>query len=380
VNIIEKESDTRLNVYSAGLKTETTRAGDRFPLKSSLTERIAKHRKPVRSVKNRGDADKDSVVLANMKDGFNTGLAVPLISQGEVLGSIQLRSVASNAYPESQVRFMTLVAEQFSGAMARSDLAESELVLALERERAESLESQNQDLMRLQQVREQFLGMVTHELRTPLTSISAFTDILGHNRDGTLTDRQFQQLNAVSRNATQLSELIDDLIHMSRMERGQFELIFDQADLVELVKQVCESMAPVMQHRGQNLKALIGIKKLRLHLDHSRMTQVMNNLISNASKFSPPESTVTVSMELLDDGVQIDVADEGTGIDRGEAEAVFDPLYRVESDNVKRVPGTGLGLHVARTIVRQHGGDITIVPGETSGSTLRITLPLEARG
>ena len=101
MNIIEKESDTRLNVYSAGLKTETTRAGDRFPLKSSLTERIAKHRKPVRSVKNRGDADKDSVVLANMKDGFNTGLAVPLISQGEVLGSIQLRSVASNAYPES---------------------------------------------------------------------------------------------------------------------------------------------------------------------------------------------------------------------------------------------------------------------------------------
>jgi signal transduction histidine kinase len=67
-------------------------------------------------------------------------------------------------------------------------------------------------------------------------------------------------------------------------------------------------------------------------------------------------------------------------IDRGEAEAVFDPFYRVESDNVKRVPGTGLGLHVARTIVRQHGGDITIVPGETSGSTLRITLPLEARG
>jgi signal transduction histidine kinase len=77
--------------------------------------------------------------------------------------------------------------------MARADLAENELILALERERAEGLEPKNEDLIRLQQTREQFPGMVTHELRTPLTSISAFTDILGHNREGTLTDRQFQQ-------------------------------------------------------------------------------------------------------------------------------------------------------------------------------------------
>lgn len=104
-----------------------------------------------------------------------------------------LRSFESNAYSESQIRFLTRVAEQFSGAMARADLAENELILALERERAEGLEPKNEDLIRLQQTREQFPGMVTHELRTPLTSISAFTDILGHNREGTLTDRQFQQ-------------------------------------------------------------------------------------------------------------------------------------------------------------------------------------------
>jgi len=111
-------------------------------------------------------------------------------------------------------------------------------------------------------------------------------------------------------------------------------------------------------------------------LDHSRMTQVLNNLISNASKFSPVDSTVTVTMDARDEGVMVEVSDEGTGIDSTEADAVFDPFYRIAAEAVKKVPGTGLGLHVARTIVRQHRGDITIVDCSTTGTTLRVTLPL----
>ena len=127
---------------------------------------------------------------------------------------------------------------------------------------------------------------------------------------------------------------------------------------------------------GTVAPALRRTRMLRMDLDHSRMTQVLNNLISNASKFSPFGSTVTVNMQPLDESVQIDVIDEGAGIDPAEAEAVFDPFYRIEDESVKKVPGTGLGLHVARTIVRQHGGDITIVKGNTSGTTLRVALPI----
>ena len=128
---------------------------------------------------------------------------------------------------------------------------------------------------------------------------------------------------------------------MSRMERGQFDLTFAQSDLVELVKQVCESMAPVMVHREQTLETNIKLAKLRMDLDHSRMTQVLNNLISNASKFSTVDSTVTVTMDALDEGVMVEVSDEGTGIDSTEADAVFDPFYRIAAESVKKVPAPG---------------------------------------
>lgn len=377
VNVVEHETATRLVRYASGHHTETTEIGARRPLKGSLTEMIIEGRKTVRSIKHEKDADEGSVVLPDMKGGFNTGIAVPLVSQGEVLGALQLLSFKTNVYPKSQVRFLTLVAEQFSGAMARAELMENQLILVLERERAEELESQNQELVQIQRTREHFLEMITHELRTPLTSISAFTDILGRDREGTLTKRQSQQLDAVSRNASQLAELIDDLIHMSRMERGQSELVLGQVDLVELVRRVCESMAHVIQHRDQKLITNLEVAKLRLDLDHSRMTQVLNNLISNASKFSPSGSTITVSMQLLGTDIQIEVSDEGPGIKPDEVKSVFDPFYRIDNEATKLVPGTGLGLYVARTIVRQHGGDITVAQTESKGTTLRIVIPLE---
>lgn len=220
--------------------------------------------------------------------------------------------------------------------------------------------------------------MVTNELRTPLTSISAFADILGHNREETLTDRQLQQLSAISRNSAHLGELIDDLIHMSRMERGQFELTFADTDVVALVQDVCESMAPVLQHRRQTIDSDIKIHELLLRLDHSRFTQVINNLISNASKFSPEDSRILVEMKNQDSEVRICVSDEGPGIAPEEEEAVFDPFYRIDAEAVRSVPGTGLGLYVARNIVRQHGGELAVVPGTTKGSTIQVTLPVTA--
>jgi signal transduction histidine kinase len=376
VNSIDNNSGTRVVLHQAGRVTERSLVGDRRPLKDSLTEKVRLSRGVLRSVSNDEFTNEYSVVLPNMKDGFKSQIAIPLISQNEVVGTLQLRSTKDDTYPQSQFRFLTLVGEQISGGMARTELSESQVVLAIERERAEGLESQNLELVQNRRIREQFLGMVTHELRTPLTSISAFTDILGHNKEGTLTERQLQQLSAVSRNSTQLSELIDDLIHMSRMERGEFELNVEQTDLVEILKQVCESMAPVMQHRDQKLVSEIDFSRLRLNLDHSRMTQVLNNLISNSSKFSPQGSTVTVKMTSSDDNAQIDVIDEGPGINSEEFETVFDPFYRIDNEAAKLVPGTGLGLYVARTIVRQHGGEVSIASG-TNGTTFRIVIPIE---
>jgi signal transduction histidine kinase len=218
--------------------------------------------------------------------------------------------------------------------------------------------------------------MVTHELRTPLTSISAFTDILGHDKEGTLTSRQLEQLSAVSRNSTQLAALIDDLIHMSRTERGRFELTLGIVDLAELVRHVCESMTPITQHRGQALITSVEPMEVRLELDESRMTQVLNNLIANASKFSPADSTISVELRSLERHVQLSISDEGPGIDPKEAEEVFNPFYRVDNETSKAVPGTGLGLYVARSIVRQHGGTISIAPNSKKGTTLRVVLPL----
>jgi len=376
VNSVDNDSGTRVVLYQSGEVTETTLVGDRRSLAGSLTEKVTQTRSIICTVSVDKYANEYSVVNPKMRDGFKSQIIIPLLSQNGVVGTLQFLSFKDDTYPQSQFRFLTLAGEQISGGMARAELSESQIVLAIERERAEGLESQNMELMQSRRIREQFLGMVTHELRTPLTSISAFTDILGHNKEGTLTERQLQQLNVVSRNSTQLSELIDDLIHMSRMERGEFELTLEQSDLVEVVKQVCESMAPVMQHREQKLVSEIDISRLRLNLDHSRITQVLNNLISNSSKFSPKGSTVTVNLNALDDYAKIEVIDEGPGIDSEEFETVFDPFYRIDNEAAKLVPGTGLGLYVARTIVRQHGGEVAIA-SNSNGTTFRVTIPFE---
>ncbi|MDP6665799.1 MAG: ATP-binding protein, partial [Dehalococcoidia bacterium] len=375
VNMVDEAAGEIVDRHISGIPIAGVQPDEATPIAGTLTEEAIRSTRIVRISAN--DEGQQSAETAWLTPGFKSGVAVPLIARGEVVGSLQFRSISIDSFPNSLDRFLTLVAEQLSGAIARAQLAENQTILAVERERTKGLASQNQELVQIQRMREQFLGMVTHELRTPLTSISAFTDILSHNRDGTLTERQLQQLDAVSRNTAQLSELMDDLIHVSRIERGEFNLMLSPTDLVEIVTEVCESLTPVIQHRGQKLVASLEPATLLLDLDRSRMIQVLNNLVSNASKFSPQGSNITVDMQLLVKDVQIEVADEGPGIDPAESEVVFDPFYRADNEHIRAVPGTGLGLYVARTIVRQHGGDITVVPAKSKGTRLRIVLPLE---
>ncbi|NQW20191.1 MAG: GAF domain-containing protein [Chloroflexi bacterium] len=369
VNSINHDTGEITDRFVSGALLDGTKPGIVGSLAGTLTERTIENALPTRS---------DTTYTRIHDFGFLSGIAIPIVDKGSVIGTLQLRSKLENAFPSYLDRFLTLVADQISGAIARTELTENETFLTEERNRSERLGHQNEQLVQTQQIRDQFLGMVSHELRTPLTSISAFTDILGRNKEETLTDRQLQHLAAVARNANQLTGLIDDLILMSKMESDQFELTKNHSNIVELVREVCESMTPVVWHRNQKLDIQTKNHDFNLDIDSARMTQVLNNLISNASKFSPKDSTISVRIEKTEINVQIEISDEGPGIDQSDIESVFNPFYRSENEIAKLVPGTGLGLYVARMIVTQHGGEIAVVPDAPVGMTIRILLPTGA--
>lgn len=227
------------------------------------------------------------------------------------------------------------------------------------------------ELIRL---RDEFVAVVSHELRTPLTSIIGYVELVADPHAGTLTQQQTDYLAVIDRSAERLVDLVGDLLLVAAADEGGLALERRQVDLETLTGQAVDAARPAAEsaeilltaeHRGGD----------PVYGDPARLAQMLDNLISNAIKFTPEGGKVTVRTA-SDGGVAVfEVADTGDGIATADQEHLFEPFFRARSATGRTVQGTGLGLTITKAIVDAHGGTIDVQSTPGRGATFRVEFP-----
>jgi signal transduction histidine kinase len=288
----------------------------------------------------------------------------------EVRGEVVAELVA-----DGDGRALRRVSDSLGTVAAELSLAlERDRLLETERQTAETLARQNEELQELDRMKDVFVSSVSHELRTPLTSMIGYLEILREGEAGELTDEQQHFLEIVDRNCNRLTGLINDILFMSRLDTGRFQLERESLDLSRLVADRVESIQPVAASNGVELH-LRADEELPVLGDPARLEQVVDNLLSNAVKFTPSGGDVYVTLSTSGERAQLEVRDTGVGIPEDEAGRLFERFFRAST--AKTVQGTGLGLSIVKSIVEAHGGTISVSSEVGEGTTIVVDLPLE---
>ena len=225
------------------------------------------------------------------------------------------------------------------------------------------------------QLKDQFLATVSHELRNPLAPILTWTHLL---RGGTLEkDKADRGLEVIERNVVSLSQLIDDLVDVSRVVSGKFRLDVRPIDLVPVIRAATESLRPAIDAKQIRLHLVLDERAGLVSGDSERLQQVMGNLLSNAIKFTPKNGSVQVVLGRAESHIEVTVTDSGIGMESKFLPHIFEPFQQETDGSTRRHGGLGLGLSIVRHIVELHGGEIAATSqGPGQGSTFTIKLPL----
>jgi signal transduction histidine kinase len=240
------------------------------------------------------------------------------------------------------------------------------------------LTERNKQLVEADRLKDEFIALVSHDLRTPLTSIIGYVELaLDDTGDEPLGEERRRYIEVVARSSDRLLRLVDDLLLAARLQSGRFMLNIDEADLESIAAEALEEMHARADRKGVSL-FLAGDGPVRVECDRRRVLQLLDNLVSNAVKFTPKGGRVEVRVERTLGGAAVEVRDTGVGIGDGEEERIFDRFYRSASAVSDQVPGTGLGLFIARAIAERHGGKLVARRREGGGTLLRLELPASA--
>jgi signal transduction histidine kinase/CheY-like chemotaxis protein len=303
-------------------------------------------------------------------------------------GNVKLVTAAASvgtaiSLPPLVPRILALISADRLAEERRVELDERAQLLAQERAARAQAEAAQRDAEAARReaeeanrAKDQFLAMVSHELRTPLSPILAWSGLLQDPAfDGTRTPAALQ---AIERNARALTQLVDDLLDVSRIVSGKIRLDVRPIDLADVVEAGVEPLRPAAEAKGVRLHLVLDPCAGTLAGDPDRLRQVTWNLVSNAVKFTPRGGRVQVRLERVNSHVELTVADTGDGIREDLLPYVFERFRQGDSGTEGRARrGLGLGLAIVRYLVELHGGTVTAEsPGSNQGATFRVRLPL----
>ncbi len=228
-------------------------------------------------------------------------------------------------------------------------------------------------LHRFEELRNDLVATVAHEMRTPLTSLRMAVHLLAEQTVGPLTGKQADLVFAAREECDRLQAIVDELLDLSRIQADRIELRLGSQDPEQLVSEAIESQHSVAEARGVELRSELLPGTPAVAVDHERIQLVLANLLANAIRYGPPGGTVTVRALARDGMLRFEVADQGPGIPKDYQQAVFDKYVRVPG---ALAGGAGLGLYIAREIVRAHGGEIGVESEPGRGATFWFTVKL----
>jgi signal transduction histidine kinase len=284
--------------------------------------------------------------------------------------------VSLNIEPDAAVR-QRLRQSELDVELLRSELLETNRgVVALYAE----LDDKAEQLRAAVDLKSRFLSYMSHEFRTPLTSITSLTNILLARLDGPLTSEQARQVEFVRSSVLELTEMVDDLLDLARMEAGRITVSPEWFEMVDLFSKLRGMFKPIVASSSVSLKFEESEDITRLYSDDKKLSQILRNYISNALKFTS-EGEVTVAAQRIGEAeVEFSVTDTGIGIGAGQLSALFQDFVQIETRQQRRLRGTGLGLSLARQFAGLLGGRVGATSELGKGSRFWVAIPLRYGG
>jgi two-component system phosphate regulon sensor histidine kinase PhoR len=230
------------------------------------------------------------------------------------------------------------------------------------------------ELRRADQMRRDFVANVSHELRTPLTAIRGYVEALSD--EGVLsTDDQRQFLEVIHRHTLRMERLVKDLLKLARLDAGQETLDLVESDTEALVRSVTTDLAPALQERGQRVEIRIAPDARTIRGDPAKLHDALNNLVANASTYSPAGSLIAIQATVTKGQLSLSVSDEGPGVPEHDISRIFERFYRVDKSRARDPGGTGLGLAIVKHLIELHDG--RVYAENRSGGGARFTIELD---
>lgn len=226
---------------------------------------------------------------------------------------------------------------------------------------------------KIDQERREFVANVSHELRTPLTTMRSYLEALA---EGAWEDKEIapQFLNVTQNETERMIRLVNDLLQLSKLDSKDYRINKEWINFTNFFNQIIDRFEMTKEQHVTFLR-MLPEEKLYVDIDPDKITQVLDNIISNALKYSPEGGLITFKIVVLDDELEISVSDEGMGIPKGTEYKIFERFYRVDKARTRKLGGTGLGLAIAKEMIGAHDGEIWAKSVEGKGTTILFTLP-----
>jgi signal transduction histidine kinase/GGDEF domain-containing protein len=249
---------------------------------------------------------------------------------------------------------------------------------------ADKLEKTNQELTKIDAMKSEFVSVASHELRTPLAAIKNAVQLMLSGKTGEINENQTKFLSMAERNINRLTNILNDLLNLSRIESGKIELKFEKVELKGLLELTASSLKPQADVKSIQIEVEVPGQFPTVHGDQEKIEQILTNLIGNSIKFTPEGGRILITAKLFSkerggaygDFVAVSVKDTGIGIPPEHLDSIFEKFYQVESSLHRSVSGTGLGLAITKGLVEAHQGKISVESEAGKGSTFTFTLPI----
>jgi signal transduction histidine kinase len=345
--------------------TEFVEALRAVPLRKGegIMGRAAEMREPIQIPDiTQAGAYESSVRDTLIRFGYRALLAVPLLREDQIIGSLSFNRKAAGEFPPEVVDVLKTFATQSALALQNARLFRE-------------IADKSAQLEAASRHKSEFLANMSHELRTPLNAIIGFSEVLTERMFGELNEKQDEYLRDIHASGQHLLSLINDILDLSKIEAGRMELERSDFDLPNAIENALILVRERASRRGIRLGSAIEERLGVISGDERKVKQVLLNLLSNALKFTPEGGQVDVRARLSNGVAEVSVTDTGVGIAHEDQEAVFEEFRQVGGAE-KRAEGTGLGLALSRKFIELHGGQIGVESQIGAGSTFTFRLPV----
>jgi signal transduction histidine kinase len=299
--------------------------------------------------------------------GVRSALIVPMVVGDRVIGVMHAASPHLDAFSEADERLLTMAAAQAAIAIEHARLY-GDLEL-----RAENVAEAYAGLKEADRIKDEVLQNISHELRTPLTFVKGYVELLLDGSAGPLTEEQQEYLVIVAEKTEAIARLVEDIVFLDQADRLPGKKV--PVSLVRVARQALRGWAATAEEAHLTLVENLPDDLPPVAGDEGRLLQVFDNLLSNATKFSPDGGQIVVTIADAGPMVQASVSDEGIGIPRDQHERIFQRFYQVDGSAQRRFRGTGLGLAIVKRIVETHEGQVWVESEPVKGSSFYFTIP-----